>query len=530
MYLPVNVYYNIYKRKDFIKKLSKRKPKMNKFKNMLLVYPKVPPNTYWSFKYALEFINKKSAMPPLGLITVAALFPEKYNLKLIDMNIEPLKEKDILWADAVFISAMIVQKKSMEHVVQQCNRLNTAVVAGGPYPTSSCQEISGVDHLILGEVEDTFKDILSDLENGVAQKVYTAVKRPDISKSVIPRFDLLKLKAYSSMSIQTCRGCPFKCEFCDIWKVYGNKPRLKEAGQVVIELDLLYKLKWKGPIFIVDDNFIGNKKQVKNSLLPAIKKWQEDHKYVYQLFTEASINLADDEELLIGMRDAGFNEVFVGIETPSIKALKETGKIQNLKNDMLKSIRKIQQYGMEVMAGFILGFDSDTEDIFDRQINFIQKTGIPKAMIGLLTALPGTDLYNRLEQEGRIKHRSLGNNTHCMTTNFATRMDSLQLQKGYAKVLGSIYDSNLKNYFKRCSKLLDNLGKNKYFQRKITFNEIIILFKSILHQSFKPYSYQYLRFVIRNFIKHRNVSGEAIRFGIIGHHFHTITQKTLRIR
>ena len=225
----------------------------------------------------------------------------------------------------------------------------------------------------------------------------------------------------------------------------------------------------------MDDNFIGNKKQVKNSLLPAIKKWQEDHKYVYQLFTEASINLADDEELLIGMRDAGFNEVFVGIETPSIKALKETGKIQNLKNDMLKSIRKIQQYGMEVMAGFILGFDSDTEDIFDRQINFIQKTGIPKAMIGLLTALPGTDLYNRLEQEGRIKHRSLGNNTHCMTTNFATRMDSLQLQKGYAKVLGSIYDSNLKNYFKRCSKLLDNLGKNKYFQRKITFNEIIIL-------------------------------------------------------
>jgi radical SAM superfamily enzyme YgiQ (UPF0313 family) len=502
---------------------------MTKLKNILLVYPEIPSNTYWSFKYALRFINKKSAMPPLGLITIAALIPEKYNLKLIDMNIEPLRKEAILWADAVFVSAMIVQKDSMARVVARCKSLQKTVVAGGPYPTSCRQEISDVDHLVLGEVEDTFNDFLADLENGTAKKVYPLPKRPDMSNSVIPRFDLLNMKAYSSMSIQHCRGCPFNCEFCDIWKVYGNKPRLKNPAKVVREIEALYALGWRGPIFIVDDNFIGNKKQVKKELLPTIRKWQAEHNYVYRFFTEASINIADDEELLAGMRDAGFNEVFVGIETPSMESLQETGKTQNLKADMTRSIRTIQQYGIEVMAGFILGFDSDAEDIFDRLISFIQETGIPQAMVGLLTALPGTKLYNRLKKENRILFESFGNNTHTLATNFKTIMDRMKLKSGYEKVLASIYDSNLKNYFSRCNKLMDNLGYTKYFQRNIHLNDVITLLRSLCHQPFTPYGYQYLKFVIRNFFKNRKIFSETIRFGIVGHHFHIITQEMLKI-
>lgn len=502
---------------------------MGKLKNVLLVYPEVPRNTYWSFSYALKFIRKKSAMPPLGLITVASLFPEKYNLKLIDMNIEPLSDTDILWADTVFISAMIVQKDSLQDVATRCNRLNKPVVAGGPYPTSSHQEISGVDHFVLGEVDDTFQDVLSDLDNDTAKDLYPSPERPDISNSVTPRFDLLKIDAYSSMAVQFSRGCPFKCEFCDIWKVYGNKPRLKSPETLITEFDMLHDLGWRGPVFIVDDNFIGNKRRVKKDLLPALINWQKKHDYDFRFFTEASINLADDNDLMNGMRNAGFNEVFIGIETPCVESLKETGKTPNLKIDLKNAIQTIQQHGMEVMAGFILGFDSDAEDIFDRQIAFIQQTGIPKAMVGLLNALPATELYNRLSRENRILCESVGNNTHSMSTNFITKMDSTKLKEGYKRVLATIYDSNLKNYFSRCSAFMDNLGYSPYFQRKVGSAEIRMLFKSIFRQTFTIYGHQYLRFVIRNLIKNPNLFGEAIKFAIIGHHYHTITQETLKI-
>lgn len=497
--------------------------------NILLVYPKIPTNTYWSFKYALRFLKKKSAMPPLGLITLAALFPDNYNLRLIDMNIEALDDKDIQWADAVFVSAMIIQKESLKKVIANCKRLNTPVVAGGPYPTSSYQEIDGIDHFVLGEVEDTFKNFLRDLEKGNAKKLYHKPKHPDITHNITPRFDLLDMDSYSSMSIQYSRGCPFKCEFCDIWKVYGNKPRVKSAETIIRELEMLYLAGWQGPVFIVDDNFIGNKKRVKQELLPAIFDWQKKHNHIYRFTTEASINLADDKELLSGMRDAGFNQVFIGIETPSMEALKETGKYQNLKTDMIKAVHTVQEYSIEVMAGFIIGFDTDKEDIFDRQISFIQQTGIPQAMVGLLTALPGTELSNRMEREGRLLSTPDGNNTHEMATNFITLMDSSTLKEGYKKVLGAIYDSNLKNYFNRCSTLLDSIKKSDHFQREIRFDEIRILFKSLFRQPFTAYGFQYIKFLLRNLLRHRDTIAEAIRFGIIGHHFHTITQETLKI-
>src|SRR6056297_230726 len=501
---------------------------MPNYQNILMVYPEVPSNTYWSFKYALKFIHKKSSMPPLGLLTVAALFPPDYHLKLVDMNIESLCDEDIEWADAVFISAMIVQKESMQSVITRCKQMHTKVVLGGPYANSNREEIEGVDHFVLGEVEETLQPFLSDLENGVAKEIYPLPPHPDISKAPTPRFDLLKMDAYGSMAVQYSRGCPFHCEFCDIWVIYGNTPRLKSADAMVAEMEALYQQGWRGPVFLVDDNFIGNKKRAKAELLPALKQWQEAHGHPFHFFTEASINMASDDDLLALMREAGFNEVFIGIETPDREGLKETGKVQNLKTDMGEAVRHIQKHGIEVMAGFIVGFDNDKPDIFERQIRFIQRNAIPKAMIGLLVALPGTKLYQRLKSEGRILGSSIGNNTHVLSTNFKTVMDGDRLKEGYKKILANIYDFRLKKYFERCNRLFDNMEYTEYFQRQIKLQEVKIFIKSLLRQPFTPYGWQYLKFLGRNLLTHREVFGEAVSMGITGHHLHTITQETLK--
>lgn len=502
---------------------------MRKYKNILLVYPEVPGNTYWSYKYALKFINKKSSMPPLGLVTIASFFTADYHLKLVDLNVAPLLDEAIEWADAVFISAMIVQKESMENVVSRCRAFGKTIVAGGPYVTNSADEISGVDHLLTGEVDHTFTGFLEDLEKGVAQRVYPMPEHPDISSLPVPRFDLLDLDAYGSMAVQYSRGCPFHCEFCDIWTVYGNKPRLKKAETLVSELDALYRLGWKGAVFVVDDNFIGNKRRVKNELLPAVQNWQAGHGYPFHFFTEASINLADDEALLSGMRAAGFNAVFIGIETPSREGLKETGKNQNLKTDMEAAVQMIQRQGIEVLAGFIVGFDSDPPDIFERQIDFIQKNAIPKAMIGLLTALPGTRLFQRLSREGRMLDTPTGgNNTHAMTTNFKTKMDPRLVREGYKQILAHLYDSRMKNYFARCSNFLDTIEYRDYFQRKIGFKEVKIFLKSLFRQPFTPYGDQYIKYLLRNLFKNKDLFGEAVTLSICGHHYHKITRQALK--
>jgi len=501
---------------------------VKKEKNVLLVYPEVPRNTYWSFQYALKFTGKKSAMPPLGLITIAAYFPGNYRLRLKDLNIEPLRDADIQWADQVYVSAMIVQKDSFEEVVAACNRLETTVVAGGPYPTSSHTEIRGVDHFVLGEVENTLPGFIADMESGTAGKRYPAADKPSLAGARVPRFDLLNMTAYASMSIQYSRGCPFNCEFCDIWSVYGNRPRLKSAMGMTAELDALYESGWRGPVFIVDDNFIGNRKVLKNGLLPALSEWQQSHGFSFRFFTEASINMADDPKLLNAMRDAGFDEVFIGIETPSREGLKETGKKQNLKSDMAAAVKTIQRYGMEVMAGFIVGFDSDTNDIFDRQIAFIQETGIPQAMVGLLTALPGTQLHKRLAAEGRLLHAADGNNTHCNAINFTPRMDIAQLKRGYKRILATIYDRRLKNYFRRCSRMLDNMGRTAQFGRKVHLWEVGVMVKSLLRQTTAPYGYQYTRYLLRNLVCNPRVFTEAIKLAVVGHHFYMITREMIR--
>jgi len=501
---------------------------VKRFQNILLVYPEVPGNTYWSFKYALKFIRKKSNMPPLGLLTIAALFPETCRLKLIDLNVATLDDADIAWADAVFISAMIVQRVSMEAVVNRCRKAGKTIVAGGPYVTSCHDEIEGVDHLLPGEIDDTFADFLEDLDRGTARPVYPMPEHPDISRRPLPRFDLLDMDAYGSMAVQYSRGCPFHCEFCDIWTVYGNRPRLKAADSLIAELDALYRLGWKGAVFLVDDNFIGNRRRVKSELLPSLQAWQETHGRPFHFFTEASINMAGDNALLHSMREAGFNQVFIGIETPSRKGLAETGKIQNLKVDMAAAIRTIQSYGIEVLAGFIVGFDNDTPDIFDRQIEFIEKNAIPKAMIGLLEALPGTPLHRRLKAEGRLLNTSDGNNTHAMRTNFRTIMDPDTLKEGYRKILAHLYDPRLKNYFGRCNRLLDAIEYRDRFQRSIGAEEVRILLTSLFRQPFTPYGLQYMKYITRNLLRNRDLFAEVVALSICGHHFHTITQQTLK--
>ncbi len=500
-------------------------PAINK---VLLVYPKVPKHTFWSFHYSLKIIGKKSAMPPLGLITLAALFPDRCRLKLVDLNINPLTDADLLWADAVMVTAMIVQKDSFHEVVSACNRLNRTVVAGGPYPTACPQEMAGVDHVLAGEVEETFGTFFRNLEKGCAPPRLSPAGLPDLARSPRPRFELLDLAAYASMTIQYSRGCPFRCEFCDIWQMYGNRPRVKTAEQIVGELDSLYRLGWKGAVFVVDDNFIGNRKRVKGELLPRLIDWQRRRNRPFQFFTEASVDLAGDDELLDLMVDAGFNEVFVGIETPSAASLKETGKLQNLKMDLQESVLRIQKKGMEVTAGFILGFDSDTADIFDRQIAFIQQAGIPKAMVGVLSALPGTALHHRLKEEGRLVGDSIGNNTHQMTTNFKTRMPEDQLKKGYRKILTALYDDGMIAYFGRCNRLMDRMERTDGFQRPIGWSETVMLFRSLIRQTFSGYGHRYLGFLFRNLFKNRHVFAEAVRMAIQGHHFRNITRQTLK--
>jgi radical SAM superfamily enzyme YgiQ (UPF0313 family) len=381
---------------------------------VLLINPEFP-DTYWSFRHALPFEGKRCAFPPLGLLTVSALLPENWERRLVDLNVQPLKESDIEWADMVFATAMLVQKESLREIAKKCKAMGKRVVLGGPYVTSTIEELPDADHLFLGEAETTLPQFVKDLEHGDAKPVYKAAERPALSTSPMPHFHLANMKRYSAMSVQYSRGCPFSCEFCDIIEIYGRVPRTKSNQQVLAEFDALYDLKWRGTVFIVDDNFIGNKKNVR-ILLPELAKWQKARGYPFSLITESSLNLADDEALLASMREAGFRRVFIGIETPVEESLHEAQKSQN-RGDLLNSVKTIQSYGMEVMAGFIVGFDNDPVDIFERQIDFIRRSSIPLAMVGLLNALPDTQLWKRLEREGRLLGEASGNNTVC-TFNF----------------------------------------------------------------------------------------------------------------
>ena len=482
---------------------------------VLLVNPEFP-ETYWSFRHALPFEGKRCAFPPLGLMTVSALLPPSWEKRLVDLNIESLKASDIAWADMVFATAMLVQKESLREVVARCKAQGKRVVLGGPYVTSTREQLPPADHLFRGEAETTLPEFIADLARGEAKAVYEAPERPPLSTTPIADFAIAKMKRYSAMSVQYSRGCPFSCEFCDIIEIYGRVPRTKSNQQILAEFDALRDLNWRGTVFIVDDNFIGNKKNVR-TLLPEIAKWQKRNGYPFSLITESSINLADDEALLASMREAGFRRVFIGIETPVQESLVEAQKTQN-RGDLVESVKTIQSYGIEVMAGFIVGFDNDPEDIFERQIDFIRKSAIPLAMVGLLNALPDTQLWRRLEREGRlIGEDASGNNTVC-TLNFKTRMDPTRLIQGYQSIMRTIYSP--REYYARTLDSIRRTGRQLREPQYRNLNGIKALTRILLRLGILDRERrEFWRFFTHILIRHRHKFIDSLRLAAVGYHF-----------
>ena len=404
--------------------------------NTLLIYPEFP-DTFWSFKHALEFVGKRSALPPLGLLTVAAMLPSSWSLRLVDTNVRGLTDKDLAWADCAFISAMVVQRESARRIIARCKAAGLRVVAGGPLFTSEHQHFEAVDHFILNEAELTLPPFLEDLAHGTPQRLYASSEFADLRHTPVPLWRLLDLKRYANMSIQFSRGCPFNCDFCNVTALLGHRVRMKTSSQIVAELDSLYALGWRSNIFFVDDNFIGNKPFVKTDLLPSLIEWRKG-KVGNTFFTEASINLADDEPLMDLMSEAGFTGVFIGIETPDENCLAECRKVQNGNRDLVEDVKRIQRAGLQVQGGFIVGFDHDRPSIFQRQIDFIQRSGIVTAMVGLLQAPAGTQLYARMEKENRLCAEASGDNVDG-TTNIIPAMTLETLKEGYRRILDTIY-------------------------------------------------------------------------------------------
>jgi len=493
---------------------------------ILLVYPQYP-DTFWSFKHALKFVSKKAAFPPLGLLTVAAMLPAEWEKKLVDMNVARLTDEDIKWADYVFISAMVVQQDSVKEVIARCKRLNTRIVAGGPLFTTGYEEFDGVDHFVLGEAEVTLPLFLEDLEKGCARHVYSSGTRPDISRTPIPLWSLINMNNYSSMNVQYSRGCPFNCEFCDIILLNGHQPRTKEKEQLVAELDELYRRGWREGVFVVDDNFIGNKKKLKLEILPAIIEWRKGKRHPFVLSTEASINLADDEELMQLMVDAGFSTVFIGIETPNEESLLECAKLQNRNRDLVASVKKIQNCGLEVQGGFIVGFDSDPLSIFKNQINFIQKSGIVTAMVGLLNAPPGTRLYQRLKKENRLVKAFTGNNTDC-SLNFIPKMNYETLINGYKYILNTIYSP--KSYYERVKTFLKEYKPRGDIASRLQFHHIRAFFKSVwfLGISEKGRRY-YWKLFLSTLLKQPRKFPIFMSLSVYGYHFRKVVEKYINL-
>lgn len=490
--------------------------------NVLLVYP-VFPDTYWSFRHALAFEGRQAAFPPLGLLTVSAMLPESWERRLVDMNVEDLWPEDIEWADIVMVSAMIVQRESLEQVVSLCRKLGKKVVVGGPYVSTSSERLPDADHIFIGEAETTLPEFIHDLELGIARKIYQADERPSLLNTPVPHFDLIDMRRYSAMNIQYSRGCPFQCEFCDIIEIYGRVPRTKSNEQMQAELDALKQRGWRGLVFIVDDNFIGNKKNVR-LFMPDLIEWSRKNEFPFSYITEASVNLAEDDHLLEMMEAAGFRRIFLGIETPVEESLKEAQKGQNTRRDLLDSVKKIQSYGMEVMAGFIVGFDNDPDDIFDRQVKFIRESGIPLAMVGLLNALPDTQLWRRLEKEDRLLFMGDGNNTDC-TLNFVPKMNSDILIEGYKRILRNIYSP--REYYDRALECLSRFHKNRVEPRTSTIVEDIrSLSRLLLTLGIRDDErWQFWKYFF-NLVRHypRDIA-HGLTLAAMGYHFRKITAK-----
>lgn len=486
---------------------------------IILIYPRYP-DTFWSFKHALKFISKKSSYPPLGLITVANLLPSEWEKKLVDLNISELKDEDIQWADCAFISAMNIQKKSAMDVIHRCKEKGIRVVAGGPLFTTSHQEFKNVDHFVLNEAETTLPLFLEDLQNKCPKPIYTSSQFPNLQKSPPPKWDLIDMKHYATMNIQYSRGCPYNCEFCDIIVLNGHRPRTKTKSQILKELDALYTQGWRGGVMFVDDNFIGNKKKLKKDILPALVDWSKKRKHPFHFITEASINLVDDETLMKMMVHAGFDEVFVGIETPNQESLTECNKKLNTNRDLAESVKKIHHHGLQVMGGFIVGFDHDPPSIFEKQIDFIQKSGIVTAMVGLLNAPKKTNLYKRLKKENRLLGDISGDNMD-FSLNFIPKMNLKTLLDGYRKVLHQIYSP--KQFYQRVITFFKEYRPQTKRRVNFKFCYIQALFRSLWQLGIKEKKrFFFWKLLSWTLIRRPHLLPMAITFSIYESHFRKI--------
>lgn len=489
---------------------------------VVLVYPEYP-NTFWSFRYALNFISRKASHPPLGLLTVAALLPEEWEKRVIDMNVRPLKDEDLLWADYVFVSAMSIQERSVRNVLRRAKELGRVTVAGGPLFTVRYDEFEDVDHFVLNEGEVNLPEFLVDLKAGKAKRVYKTDQLADITMTPVPRYDLAEMGKYASMCIQYSRGCPFDCEFCDITFLFGRKPRTKKGHQIIRELEFLHDLGWRGSVFFVDDNFVGNRRKLKEDLLPLLIAWQKKKGYPFTFYTEVSINISDDVELMDLMVQAGFNTLFIGIESPHVESLEECGKNQNVRRNLLESVKRIHAAGFEVQGGFILGFDNDPPDIFDKLIDFVMQSHIVTAMVGLLNAPVGTRLYERLKKEGRVLKFMTGDNTD-FSTNIIPKMGMEVLLKGYERVVKTLYVPKM--YYRRVRGFLRDFEPRQKRIFHIKWMHIEALVKSILLLGIKEKGrWEYWKLFLWSMLRKPRVFPLAITHAIYGYHFRKVFER-----
>ncbi len=489
----------------------------------MLLYPKFP-DTFWSFKHALKFIHKRASLPPLGLLTVAAMLPAPWAKRLVDVNVRKFREKDLAWADLVFVSGMIAQRDSARELIARCRAAGKTIVAGGPLFTVEHEQFPEVDHFVLNEAEETLPEFLRDLESGGARRVYASANFPDLRQTPAPLWELAGLQRYATMSLQFSRGCPFDCEFCNITSMFGHEPRTKTTAQVIAELDSLARLGWRGSVFFVDDNFIGNKRALKQDLLPALIQWQKGKRGI-PFFTEASINLADDEELMRLMVEAGFNQVFIGIETPEEASLTECHKRQNRGRDLVADVKRIQRAGLEVQGGFILGFDHDTPRVFERQTEFIQKSGIVTAMVGLLQAVPGTKLYQRLSHQGRLLGHTSGDNVDG-TTNFRPRMNPETLRQGYKSLLEYIYSPG--PYYQRIRTFLREYRPPR-MSSSLNWRSLMAFVHANLRLGVLGRErFHYWGLLLWTFLRRPSQLSLAVTLSIYGHHFRKVSRACRR--
>ncbi len=487
---------------------------------ILMAYPSFPA-TFWGFNHALPFIRKRATFPPLGLITVASLLPETWEKRLVDLNVADLTDADLAWADYVFVSAMTVQRQSSHELLARCKEAGVKTVCGGPLFLAEHDAFPEADCFVLNEAELTLPPFLDDLESGALKRVYESDAYADMKTSPVPAWELVDMRHYATMCVQFSRGCPFNCDFCNVTAMLGHRFRIKTSQQVIAELDTLYGLGWRGGVFFVDDNFIGNKRILKKDILPALIEWRKG-KRGFSFQTEASVNLADDPELMDLMTRAGFDTVFVGIETPDEISLSECNKVQNKGRDLIGAVKTMQRAGLQVQGGFIVGFDSDTPSIFQRQIDFIQNSGIVTAMVGLLNAPKGTQLYDRMEKEGRLQGEFTGDNTN-NTMNFVPKMDADLLHRGYLGILEAIYSPQA--YYKRVRTFLREYKINGNVRYHISWDYVGAFFRSVYELGIKGKErLEYWKLVAWALFRRPKAFATAVTLAIYGHHFRLISE------